>query len=145
MNVVLTRKQRREIFHEYSCNVSVTSLANVHNIPREAVIAALKECGVTDVLEQITEIFHDGFIALGFDLKPIYTDEELDEMTIDQMRLALATNASVISSSFSEMRKQVHASGSENTRLRQEVVRLKGRLSTPRASARKKRVSSQNS
>lgn len=122
----------------------MTSLAKAHNIPREAVIAALKECGVTDVLEQITEIFHDGFVAFGFDLKPVYTDEELNSMTIDQMRIALATNATVIANSLSDLRKQVHATGAENNRLRQEVVRLKGRLSTPRASARKKRVSAQD-
>lgn len=113
---------------EYSLNASITTIAHAHNLSHADVIAALRECGVTDVRERSSDPIPEGFTPLGVDLKPVYSDEELDNMTLSQMRMALSTNASLIGKVFVETRRESSCLRSENTRLKQEVVRLRGRV-----------------
>lgn len=115
---------------EYSLNASVTTIAHAHNLTHAEVIAALRECGVTDVRERSTDPIPEGYIPLGIELKPVYTDTELDEMTVDQMRMALSTCGSLVGKTIMESRREASSLRSENTRLRKEVIRLRARTTS---------------
>lgn len=124
---------RRILFNQYSLNVSVTTLAKVHNLTREEVEDALVESGVRDVRENyLDEVQPSGFEECNVDLKWRYTDEEMDNMTLEEMRLALSASSGV----FEQEHAHLRAQQKENARLKQEVFRLRSRLSGPLVSRR---------
>lgn len=133
MKKKLTRRVRRILFYEYSLNVSITTLAEVHNLTTDEVVTALKESGVRDVRERCNdEVSPSSFKECGVELKWSYTDEELDEMSLEDMRLALSASVSI----FEREHAFLRAKHKENGRLKQEVLRLRARLSGPLAARR---------
>lgn len=124
---------RRILLNQYSLNVSVTTLAKVHNLTREEVEDALVESGVRDVRENyLDEVQPSGFKECGVELKWRYTDDEMDAMTLEEMRLALSASSGV----FEQEHARLRAIEKENGRLKHEVFRLRSRLSDPLVSRR---------
>lgn len=128
MKKKLTRRVRRILLNEYSLNVSVTTLAKSHGLTHDEVIDALIESGVRDVRENCQDdVVPTAFIERYAPLKWRYTDEEMDAMTPEEMRLALSASCAVFEQEHSFLRAQ----HKENARLKQEVFRLRNRLSAP--------------
>ncbi|MBA4293781.1 hypothetical protein C0431_12535 [bacterium] len=106
----------------------MTTLAKSHNLSREDVIDALRKSGVRDVREHFKDdVVPTVFKECGVDLKWRYTDEEMDAMTPEEMRLALSGVCGI----FEKEHAFLRSSRQENTRLKQEVNRLRTRLSAP--------------
>lgn len=128
MKKKLTRRVRRILLNEYSLNVSVTTLAKSHGLTKQEVTDALIESGVRDVRERCQdEVVPTAFIERNAPLKWHYTDEEMDAMTPEEMRLALSASCAV----FEQEHAFLRAQHKENARLKQEVYRLRNRLSGP--------------